>query len=83
MIVVILLACASKQDEITSTECTIEIDTIDFSFGMDYSETSHFLIPGTQSDLSDSYFIEIRNIIGIPQNKIEDIVDLCIWVNFS
>lgn len=80
-ILVILLACARKQDEITSTECTIKIDTIDFSFGMDYSDTSYYLIPGTQSDLSDSYLEEIRNIIGTPQNKIEDIVDLCNWVD--
>jgi len=59
----------------------IDIDTIDFSFGIDYNDTLKYLVPGEQSNLNDVYLEEIRNIIGTPENNIESILLICQWVD--
>ena len=62
-------------------ECEINIDTIDFSFGIDYDNPAKYLIPGEESDLNDIYLEEIRNAVGTPNNNIDDILLICHWVN--
>ena len=59
----------------------IDIDTIDFSFGIDYTDTLKYMVPGEQSNLNDIYLEEIRNAIGTPENSIEGILSVCQWVN--
>jgi len=59
----------------------MDIDTIDFLFGIDYTDTAKFLIPGEQSDLNDTYLEEVQSAIGTPGNSIDDIMLVCSWVN--
>lgn len=70
-----------ETEEIIDRECRIEIDTIDFTFGVDYKDTIKYLTPGEQSDLDDLYFQEIKTSIAIPDNSIEGILSVCHWVN--
>ena len=62
-------------------DCNFDIDSIDFSFGIDYDNPEKYLIPGEESDLKDSYLAEIRNAIGTPGHNIEDILRVCHWIN--
>jgi len=64
-----------------SKECEIDIDTIDCSFGIDYSDTIKYLTPGEQSVLNEIYLEEIRNAIGTPENNIDNLLLVCDWVN--
>lgn len=59
----------------------IDIDTLDFTFGIDYTDTLAYLTAGEQSDLDEKYLEEIKNAIGIPGNKMEDILEICHWMN--
>ena len=77
----LFVACSKDVCKDLSKECKIDIDTIDFSFGIDYNDTIKYLIPGEQSDLNDIYLEEIQNIIGTPGNNIEDILIVCQWIN--
>jgi hypothetical protein len=54
-------------------------------FGIHYTDTAKFLIPGEQSDLNSTYLEEVRNAIGTPGNNIDDILLVCNWVgqNFT
>ena len=81
MIPLLIVACCKEGDTDISKDCTIDIDTIDFSFGIDYSDTIKYLSPGEQSDLNDIYFEEIKNAIGTPANNIDSILLVCHWVN--
>lgn len=82
MLVLSLLATCSTADEPElDKECKIEIDTIDFSFGMKYDQPDLYLIPGEESDLSDAYLEEIRDAVGTPRDTIEDILQVCHWIN--
>lgn len=76
----LFLVMCSKNNERTS-ECNIDIDTIDFSFGINYQDPEQYLIPGEQSDLSDNYLVEVISAIGTPENTIDDILLVCHWVN--
>ena len=64
-----------------SKECEISIDTIDFTFGIDYSDPGKYLVPGEESDLSDTYLEEIRSATGTPGDSVADILRVCHWVN--
>lgn len=77
----LMLNCSKDLEKEKSKDCTIDIETIDFSFGIDYSDTGKYLLPGEQSDINDTYLEEIKNEIGIPENNINDVVALCNWVN--
>ena len=64
----LLFASCYKEDEENdippvSKECNINIDTIDFTFGIDYEDHEKYLSPGEESDLSDVYLEEIRNAV--------------------
>ena len=54
---------------------------MDFTFGINYSDPDRYLIPGEESDLSDTYLEEIRNALGNPENTLEDILQVCHWIN--
>ena len=75
------IECSKESDKEDRKECLIKVDTIDFSFEIDYANPDKYLIPGTQSELNDSYLEEIRNSIGDPGNTIEDVLNVCHWVN--
>jgi hypothetical protein len=75
------MACSIKEINEPSTECMIDIDTLDFTFGIDYTDTLTYLTPGEQSDLDDVYLEEVRTAIGSPENKIEDILGVCHWMD--
>ena len=80
LIAVLLLFFSCKKKD-TEEVCEINIDTIDFSFGIDYKNTHKYLIPGEESDLSEVYLVEIRNAVGIPGNSIDSILLVCHWIN--
>ena len=77
----LLIVCCDKDETDTPEECNIDIDTIDFSFGIDYDNPEKYLVPGEESDLSDIYLEEIRNAVGTPGNSIDDILRVCHWIN--
>lgn len=79
----LLVACSKTVVPEVDKECRYDIETIDFSFGIDYTDLDKYLIPGEQSDLKDSYLEEIRDAVGTPENNIEDVLELCRWINVN
>jgi len=79
--VLLFITCKTSKNTEISEECAFDIDTLDFSFGIDYEEPEKYLIPGEESDLSDSFLLEIQNTMGIPTNNIAGILLVCHWVN--
>jgi len=62
--------------------CNFDVDTLDFSFGIDYDSPEKYLVPGTQSNLSDTYLGEVRAALGgPPENNLNGILSVCHWVN--
>jgi len=74
-------SCDKEEDLEINSECNLDIDTLDFSFSIDYDDPEKYLAPGEQSDLKDSYFEEIRTVMGIPTHTIAGILQVCHWVN--
>ena len=66
----------SKEDPIKK-ECLINIDTIDFTFGIDYTYPEKYLAPGEQSEVDPLYLDEIRRSIGDPGDSIGYVLDVC------
>lgn len=79
----ISLCISCDEDEKTSvdTTCNLDIDTIDFTFGIDYNFPANYLIPGEQSDLDSLYLEEVRNDVGSPVQTLNYILEICHWVN--
>lgn len=73
--------CSTYKEPEIDKECHIDISTIDFSFGIDYSDPDKYLIPGEESDLKNIYLEEIREAIGTPEDTIRDIIKVCHWIN--
>ena len=76
-----LVACSVVDEPEIDKECRIDISTIDFSFGIDYNDRSKYLIPGEESNLDDIYLEEIRAAVGTPEDEIEDVLQVCEWIN--
>jgi hypothetical protein len=83
LLAILILSFSCSKDDVVnpSHECKIDIDTIDFTFGIDYDNPEKYLIPGEESDLKDNYLEEICNIVGIPNDSIDDILHVCHWIN--
>lgn len=77
----IFQACFQEEKPENGEECNIDIDTVDFSFGIDYMDPDRYLVPGEESNLSDAYLEEVRDAIGTPGDSIEDILSVCHWIN--
>ncbi|MEN8248356.1 MAG: transglutaminase-like domain-containing protein [Bacteroidota bacterium] len=76
------LTSSCSKDEIEEPfECTIDIDTIDFTFDIDYDNPEKYLAPGSQSDLSDEHLMVIVNDIGTPTSDMEGALKVCHWFN--
>jgi len=80
-LILLSIACSKNRINEPNKECMISIDTIDFTFGIDYTDTLAYLNPGEQSDLDSIFLEEVSNSIGTPENKIEDILKVCHWMN--
>ena len=63
--------------------CDFDIDTLDFTFGIDYDHPEKYLVPGEQSDLSEENLGEVRSAIGTPNMDINGIMKVCDWVNHN
>lgn len=61
--------------------CEFDIDTIDFTFGIDYAHPDMYLIPGEESDLSNENLETVRSAIGTPGADIDGILQVCHWIN--
>lgn len=75
------IGCSKDTVEKNLNECLINVDTIDFSFGIDYDHPEIYLVPGEQSNLSDYHFQEIQTSLGTLENSITDILKVCHWLN--
>lgn len=62
-------------------ECLINIDTIDFTFGIDYADPGKYLVPGEQSDLADYLVDHVSSIMGPPADSISYVLRVCDWIN--
>jgi len=76
-----LVMCSTDKEPEIDKDCHIDIRTIDFTFGIDYSDLDKYLIPGEQSDLKDIYLEEIRAAVGTPEDNIDNILEVCQWIN--
>ena len=81
LIQLLLVVCSRDSEPEINKDCKIDIETIDFSFGIDYSDPGKFLIPGEESDLKEIYLEEIRDAIGSSKDSIDDILQVCHWIN--
>jgi len=61
--------------------CPFDVDTMDFSFGIDYNHPENYLIPGEQSDLSAENFEIVQSAIGTPSNNVYGVKVVCDWIN--
>jgi len=78
----IIFSCSKDEDTNVNTyECNLNVDSIDFTFGIEYSNPEKYLAPGEQSDLSPEYLELVQNAIGIPTADIEGILKVCNWIN--
>lgn len=77
----LLVVCSTDDDPEIDKECKIDITIIDFSFGIDYNDLDKYLVPGEESDLNDIYLEEIRDAVGTPEDNIEDVLQVCEWIN--
>lgn len=81
----LLVSCqqSSNKDEPDNVEkeCHLDIDTLDFVFGIDYDHYETYLISGEQSDLADSNLIEVSNALGAVSQNILGVIQVCDWVN--
>ena len=75
----ILLEC----DFITEdpSVCKFDVDTMDFTFGIDYDDPAKYLVSGEESDLSDDNLKIVRDAIGTPSANIDGIMQVCHWIN--
>lgn len=78
---ILLITTCSRDDNENPNECDINIDSLDFTFDIDYSHPEIYLIPGEQSDLSAENLALVRNAIGIPSTDIDGILKVCHWIN--
>lgn len=88
LIFLILFISSCSRDESENThesdrpdDCIINIDSIDFTFGIDYNHPGKYLVPGEQSDLSAENRELVQNAIGIPGPNIDGILQVCHWIN--
>ncbi len=64
--------------------CNLNMESYDYSFGIEYDNTELYLTPGTQSDLDNEYLIEIINTLGMSEYStlsISGIKMVCNWFN--
>ena len=82
-ILISLLCIKCKKDHAVpdNKECLINVDTIDFTYGIDYSNPGEYLLPGEQSNLKETYIDEILETIGTPVDSIGYILEICHWLN--
>jgi hypothetical protein len=62
-------------------ECNLNLDSMDFTFGIHYDNPEKYLTPGEQSGLSKENLIIIKNAIGTTKNNINDVLKVCHWIN--
>ncbi|MEN8137990.1 MAG: hypothetical protein ABFR62_06125 [Bacteroidota bacterium] len=74
-------SCSKDDEKEIPDPCVNYLNSIDFSFGIDYDSPDKYLTPGEQSDLSDSHLEEVRDAIGTPEKNIDGILQVCHWVN--
>jgi hypothetical protein len=74
-------ACSKNHPEDVDNDCPFLADTLDFSFQINYENPETYLIPGEQSDLNDTYLEEIQNSLEVSDHSIEDMLQVCQWVN--
>lgn len=78
------ISCEKSSDKETiseAKECHIDIDTLDFSFGVNYENVDAYLVPAEQSDLADSNLMEVTNALGVVSLNISGVIQVCHWVN--
>ena len=77
----LLVVCSCNNEPEIDTECHLDMSLLDISFGIVYDNPSRYLSPGEQSNLNDSYGNEIYEAIGIPEDSIAYILEVCHWIN--
>lgn len=73
--------CKRDEEEEVDTGCYVDISSYDYTFGIDHGDPGKYLIPGEQSDLTDSYREEVLEALGDPEDSIAIVLRLCEWVN--
>ena len=78
----IIINCSKYNEEDNNpSKCDFIVDTMDFTFGIDYDHPEKYLIPGAQSGLSEKNIELVRKTIGTPNNTIVGIKQVCFWIN--
>lgn len=76
-----LLICCDLGDLFDTYDCNVDIDTLDFTFGIDYSHPEVYLIPGEESSLSAENFEAVTTAVGNSVDDINDVLQVCHWIN--
>lgn len=79
--VFVYFSCNKKNIQDEPIACKINIDSLDFTFQIDYQNPEQYLLPGEQSDLSEQYFDEVRIGLGDTLSDMEGVLLICHWIN--
>lgn len=78
----IIIACSKNENgDEDPFKCNFNVDTLDFTFGIDHRNPEKYIVPGAQSDLSSENFEMVRNAIGTPSHTIYGAKVVCQWIN--
>jgi hypothetical protein len=83
-LLMLLFSCV-KEDvpSVDPNICNIDMENFDFNFGIDYTNPEQYLIPGEQSNISESLFLEIKDSIGVVPENLYGVLKICQWINFN
>lgn len=83
LILLILLFGCVKNDEpdVDYSICNLDMEAFDSSYGIDYETPEKYLLPGDQSEISQTLYLEIKDSIGSVPHNMTGVLKICHWVN--
>ena len=81
VVLTLLAGCESGELSVDFSICNMDMNSYDFSYGIDYSEPDKYLVSGDQSVLNDIFFKEIRSSIGRVPHSVSGVLKICSWIN--
>ncbi|HOP02856.1 MAG TPA: hypothetical protein PL017_05160 [Tenuifilaceae bacterium] len=81
LIISLFLFSCDLGDLFDPYDCNVDIDELDFTFGIDYSHPEVYLVPGEQSDLTNENFEAVTSAVGTSVEDIDDVLRVCHWIN--
>lgn len=70
-----------EDQEDQPASCSLNMDSLDFSFGIQYDQPELYLQQGEQSNISDSLFALVLDEIGLLTDTLSSIQTVATWMN--